>query len=121
VPRGVPKCPNCGTPVSAFAAGCAICGSDLEAARARQAEKRQLELPGLPGFARAGGIDWIELVIVLLLAATLSPLGLLISVYLVVRHRRYGETTMMWLMLVAAAIALAGILEPYWFGSHLGI
>jgi hypothetical protein len=107
--------------VSAFAAGCAVCGADLEAARARQAQKRHLELPGLPSFGRTAGIDWVELVIVLLLAATLSPLGLLISVYLAVRHHRYGESTMMVLMLVTAAIALAGILEPYWFGSHLGI
>jgi hypothetical protein len=107
--------------VSAFAAGCAVCGADLEAARARQAEKRRLELPRLPGFGRAGGIDWVQLVIVLLLAATFSPLGLLISVYLTVRHHRCGETTMMVLMLVTAAISLAGILEPYWFGSQLGI
>jgi hypothetical protein len=25
------KCPGCGVPVSVFAAGCAICGADLEA------------------------------------------------------------------------------------------
>ena len=28
------KCPTCGEPVSQFAAGCAICGTDLETARA---------------------------------------------------------------------------------------
>ncbi len=28
------KCPTCGEPVSQFAAGCAICGTDLEKARA---------------------------------------------------------------------------------------
>ena len=26
------KCPNCGTPVSQFAAGCAICGENLNEA-----------------------------------------------------------------------------------------
>ena len=90
-------------------------------ARARQAGKRQLELPGLPNVGAAGGIDWIELAIALLLSVTFSPLGLLMSVYLAVRHHRYGETTMMVLMLVTTAIALAAILDPFWFGSHLGI
>jgi hypothetical protein len=36
---------------------------------------------------------------------------------LTVLYHRYGETTTM----VAAAIALAGILEPYWLGSQPGI
>ena len=40
VPRAISRCPNCGEPVSPFAAGCAICGTDLEAARAELAAKR---------------------------------------------------------------------------------
>ncbi len=39
------KCPNCGEPVSQFAAGCAICGADLEEARRKAAPRR---LPGVP-------------------------------------------------------------------------
>src|SRR3954466_16263195 len=34
------RCPRCGEPVSQFAAGCAICGADLEAARAARPERR---------------------------------------------------------------------------------
>jgi hypothetical protein len=119
--RGVPKCPNCGTPVSAFAAGCAVCGADLEAARARQATKPRLELPGLPSFGATGGIDWIQLVIALILAVGFSTLGLVLSMYWAVRHQRYSETTMTVLMLVTAAISLAAILHPYWFGNNLGV
>jgi hypothetical protein len=120
----VSKCPDCGTPVSAFAAGCAICGADLEKARAERAAKRRPELPGmpeLPSFGRSGGVDWAQLAIALILAVAFSPLGFLLSVYWAVRHQRYGETTMMVLMLVTTAIALAAILHPLWFGSHLGV
>ncbi|HWT94653.1 MAG TPA: hypothetical protein VN238_16775 [Solirubrobacteraceae bacterium] len=41
-------CPECGTRVSAFAAGCAVCGADLEAyARQRRlAEEREAALGG---------------------------------------------------------------------------
>ncbi|MEA2401695.1 MAG: zinc-ribbon domain, partial [Thermoleophilaceae bacterium] len=40
MPRAISKCPSCGEPVSPFAAGCAICGTNLEAARAELAAKR---------------------------------------------------------------------------------
>lgn len=42
-------CPSCGEPVSQFAAGCAICGADLEAHR-RAAEERRgaRKLPRAP-------------------------------------------------------------------------
>jgi len=42
------RCPNCGEPVSQFAAGCAICGADLEAARRKRAARPHLRLPSLP-------------------------------------------------------------------------
>jgi predicted amidophosphoribosyltransferase len=29
------RCPNCGEPVSAFAAGCALCGAELDPRRAQ--------------------------------------------------------------------------------------
>jgi hypothetical protein len=38
--RRAGRCPQCGEPVSAFAAGCAICGADLEAHRRRAAARR---------------------------------------------------------------------------------
>jgi hypothetical protein len=37
MPRAISKCPKCGEPVSPFAAGCAICGTDLQAPRAELA------------------------------------------------------------------------------------
>ena len=49
--RGITKCPNCGSSVSQFAAGCAICGENLTAARQRL-ERRREALPSLaaPGW-----------------------------------------------------------------------
>ena len=35
------KCPNCGSSVSQFAAGCAICGENLSAARQRLERRRE--------------------------------------------------------------------------------
>jgi predicted nucleic acid-binding Zn-ribbon protein len=34
--RGPHVCPRCGEPVSAFAAGCALCGADLDPRRAQR-------------------------------------------------------------------------------------
>jgi hypothetical protein len=45
-------CPECGEPVSLFAAGCAICGADLEEHRREQAERAArrpaISLPAIP-------------------------------------------------------------------------
>jgi hypothetical protein len=46
--RAISKCPSCREPVSQFAAGCAVCGTDLQAARAELAAKRA-KLPRMPG------------------------------------------------------------------------
>jgi hypothetical protein len=51
VGRSFSRCPNCGEPVSQFAAGCAICGADLEAYRTTLAQRRASG-PRLPGWAR---------------------------------------------------------------------
>jgi hypothetical protein len=39
--RAVTKCPNCGSSASQFAAGCAICGENLTAARLRLEHRRE--------------------------------------------------------------------------------
>ena len=52
------KCPNCGTPVSQFAAGCAICGEDLVAARERRDRRRQaFSVPASGRLPRINGQD----------------------------------------------------------------
>jgi hypothetical protein len=77
VPRAISKCPNCREPVSPFAAGCAICGTDLQAARARLSAKRGPRLPGpvhLSDDALRIGVS--------VLAAVFSPvMGSLLTAY----------------------------------------
>jgi hypothetical protein len=58
-----------------FAAGCAICGTDLEQHR-REIEERRMDLPHVPRVARRPrfGIDaHVALVALVLLATLLSP------------------------------------------------
>ena len=120
MPRGVSRCPNCGQPVSAFAAGCAICGADLEAARARAAARRRPELPEMPRLGvGAGRIDWIHVAIAVVLALAIPPVGLLLALYWAVQSNRFAGPTMTALMLAAAALAVAALVAPVWFWSHL--
>jgi hypothetical protein len=73
------KCPNCGEPVSHFAAGCAICGADLLEHR-RQLERRRVALPSAPTPLRTRLDAHAVLVIFTVLAILISPLlGLLLA------------------------------------------
>jgi hypothetical protein len=134
MPRAISKCPRCGQPVTPFAAGCAICGADLEAARAALAAKRRLDLPALPtrltrgpGLARGGrgwfeartGIDWVHIVVAILLALAASPFGLVLGLYWAIQRYRGGETVMALAMLAAAGLAAAALVAPVWFWSRL--
>jgi hypothetical protein len=73
MPRAVNKCPSCGSTVSQFAAGCAICGEDLVAARAAR-ERRSL--PTVPGTARLPHITWEDALIggLMIVIAFASPI-----------------------------------------------
>jgi hypothetical protein len=56
MPRSISRCPKCREPVSQFAAGCAVCGTDIQAARAELAERRaKLSLVGLVAYAQIWG------------------------------------------------------------------
>jgi hypothetical protein len=69
------RCPGCREPVSVFAAGCAICGTDLEQHRRELAERR-IELPHVPRAPRPARFRFdphVALVALVLLATLLSP------------------------------------------------
>lgn len=76
--RSPSKCPNCGEPVSQFAAGCAICGADLVEHR-RQLEERRVQLPSTPSVR--GRFDSHTLLVAFTILGTLlSPLiGMLLA------------------------------------------
>jgi hypothetical protein len=126
VPRAVTHCPNCGQRVTPFAAGCAVCGADLEAARRAKSAKPHLELPRVPiprarwyGGVSTGSVDWVHIAVAVLAALALAPLGLLLALFWASRYNRDGNTVMTAVMLAVAVLAAAAILAPVWFWSHL--
>ena len=105
--------------MSPFAAGCAICGTDLEAARARKAARRRIELPRAPRMRAPGEIDWWLVALAFVLALAFSPVGFVLALYWALQRNRLGERVMTALMLAAAALALAATVAPVWFWNHL--
>src|SRR5881628_1649468 len=97
------RCPQCGEPVTPFAAGCAICGADLEAYRAQQATRRHVDVP-VPRVRLP--VDW-WLFLGTALAALLFPLLGLILAYFAGRDRYGGERTFFIAMGAIAVVLLA--------------
>jgi hypothetical protein len=108
MPRALNKCPDCGSTVSQFAAGCAICGADLVAARQAR-ERRRQALPSLaaPGwFPQITGADAV-LGALLILAAFAWPLvgGPIAGLFAYFAHLK-DDVVQRNLALVAVAVAL---------------
>jgi len=118
VPRAISKCSSCGEPVSPFAAGCAICGTDLQAARAELAAKRRPRLPGpiyLSDDALRIGVS--------VLAAIFSPvMGSLLTAYFAYDAEQNGRTRTRNLMIVLLGFSLVGVFAyaRLWGGLFLG-
>src|SRR3954452_10549456 len=106
--RAITKCPSCGSSVSQFAAGCAICGENLTAARQELERRREarpsLEAPGWFPEVTAG--DAI-LGAVLIIAAFGFPIigGPIAGLFAYFAHRN-GDTVQRNIALVAVAIAV---------------
>lgn len=119
MPRAINRCPSCGSTVTPFAAGCAVCGEDLEAARAQLASRRQLVPPRPRWLQSRSDIDWLQISIAFVLALGVSPIGLLLALYWANQRYRSRDTVMMVAMLAAAALALAASVAPVWFWRHI--
>jgi hypothetical protein len=121
VPRAISKCPNCREPVSPFAAGCAICGTNLVAARAELAAKRARR-PSLPGPIRLG--DDAVRIGVGVIAAVFSPLmGALLTGYFAYDADRNGRIATRNLMIALLGFSLVGAFAyaQLWGGLILGL
>jgi hypothetical protein len=113
------KCPGCGEPVSVFAAGCAICGADLEQHRRELAERR-IDLPAVPRTrSRLPGLGGLRLdahvalVALVLLATLLSPfLALLMAAIGAQDRHRNGQIGERNLFLFLAALNVALVFVP---------
>jgi hypothetical protein len=114
VPRAG-RCPNCGEPVSAFAAGCAICGADLEAARRKQERNPVLRVQRGAGALRPAPGVWTNVLLVavlVLFALFFSLLGLLLSALIAYDRNRNGQLAMRNVAIGCGALALAVLLAP---------
>ena len=110
--RAINKCPNCGATVSQFAAGCAICGEDLVAARAAR-ERRREALPVLtaPGWmSQVSGTDAI-LGVLLIVCAFAFPVvgGPIAGLFAYFAHQK-GDTVQRNIALAAVGLAVILIL-----------
>jgi hypothetical protein len=102
VPRAITKCPKCGSPVTAYAAGCAVCGADIEAARTAVAERR-VHLPSAPSLRL--GDDGLRLVLGLIVALAAPVFGLLLASWFAWQMHNEGRATARNLMLAVVLIA----------------
>ncbi|MFA9272870.1 zinc ribbon domain-containing protein [Svornostia abyssi] len=116
------KCPNCGEPVSAFAAGCAICGADLEAHRRRLAERpsvtdatRHVPNVRLPRVSsRTDPPDAALIAVVVLFLLVVPFFGTVLAALGAYDRNRRGLTTMRNVFLVLLALGLATFLIGPW-------
>ena len=105
------RCPQCGEPVSPFAAGCAICGADLERHRREQAERaaRRPALPTRSTRLPALDDDHVMLALTALLVALAPLLGLLLAALGARDPRRANVRT---LLVVLGVVAVAMMIVP---------
>ena len=106
--------------MSPFAAGCAICGTDLQAARAELAAKRARR-PQLPDLRPSDDAIRIG---VSVLAALFAPLmGALLTGYFAYDADRNGRTGLRNLMIVLLGLCLVGAFAyaRLWGGLLLGV
>ena len=119
MPRAISKCPSCGEPVSPFAAGCAICGTNLEAARAELAAKRARR-PQLPEMRI--GDDGVRIGVSVLAALFAPVMGALLTGWFAYDADRKGRIALRNVMLVLLALCLAGVFAyaRIWGGVFFG-
>jgi MFS family permease len=109
--RAITKCPNCGSTVSQFAAGCAICGENLTAARQELERRRAARSIAAPGwFPEITAGDAI-LGVILTIAAFGSPLigGTIAGLFAYFANER-GDKVQRNLALIALAVAVIVII-----------
>jgi hypothetical protein len=122
MPRSISRCPKCREPVSQFAAGCAVCGTDLQAARAGLAERRARR-PHLPGGVPRLGDDAIRIGVTVL-GALFSPLmGALLAGWFAYDADRDGRLPTRNLMILLLGFSLVGLVAyaQIWGGLFFGI
>ena len=107
----MPRCPECREPVSPFAAGCALCGADLEAARRRQAQRRRPSLP------RPSAPPWatdvaLPVAVIALVVLAFPLLGVLLAGLMIRARTLGGERVLRLVLWGLVALGVALLLSP---------
>ena len=106
--RAITKCPDCGSTVSQFAAGCAVCGFDLVTAR-QELERRRASRPSLEAPAWLPQVTAADAVLgaLLILVAFSVPIvgGPIAGLFAYFAHQK-GDIVQRNVALVAVAVAL---------------
>ena len=106
--RAITKCPDCGSTVSQFAAGCAVCGFDLVTAR-QELERKRASRPSLEApawFPQVTAADAVLGALLILVAFSVPIVGGPIAGLFAYFAHQKGDTVQRNLALVAVAIAL---------------
>ena len=110
MPRAITKCPNCGASVTHYAAGCAVCGADIAAAREALASRR-FQAPSVPSLRL--GDDGLRLLLALIVALAAPLFGLLLAAWFTWQLNGEGRTTARNLMLLVVLIAAIPLITGY--------
>jgi hypothetical protein len=108
MPIAINKCPDCGEPVTPFAAGCAVCGSDIAAARRALAERRQRRARrtgGLSGVRFRLNDDALRIGFALILALGAPLFGLMVAGFFAWQVDNEGRTTVRNVLIAIAGFA----------------
>jgi hypothetical protein len=107
--RAITKCPNCGSTVSQFAAGCAICGEDLVAARQRRERRSVPSMPGATRLPRVSGQDALIGGLMIVIAFAAPIIGGVIASLFVYRAHNDRDLVRRNLCLIAVGVAIVMI------------
>ena len=104
------RCPQCGEPVSQFAAGCAVCGTDLEAAREARAARR-VHVPTV-SVGRRLPPDWWIVPLIGLLALVMPLFGILLAMLAAAQRDRAADYGMRNAFLAVGLLAVVVLVIP---------
>jgi hypothetical protein len=97
VPRTINRCPECGAHVSQYAAGCAICGADIQGprrrAQARATIRDRIDLVRPAWGPSRDATDALLMGLVIAIVILVSPiLGLAVAGWIAYNRDRGGDT-----------------------------
>ncbi len=120
--RGANVCPRCGASVTPYAAGCGVCGADLDRLR----RPRSTRLPGTPSrhslpYRTGDLLEGTLLTVLMVTVALFAPLyGMALAAAVGIDRRRRGRRTMRNMAIVSFALALLAFFVPVLPSGQLG-